>query len=116
MRRSVGEAGKSCLGALRRAAQGPFRWAAAERPDIADQDDARDQPFVTPLIEGKTYERVRDAGGAMHGAKSTEDGANDGSDHWSSGRVEPIEAGPDVLTLLQMRVIAGAKARNSRYW
>ena len=66
--------------------------------------------------QGKTYERVRDAGGAVHGAKSTEDGANDGSDHWSSGRVEPIEAGPVVLTLLQMRVIAGAKARNSRYW
>ena len=53
-----------------------FRKAAAERS--AGDDDARDERFVTPLIEGRTYERVRDAAGAMHGARSTEDGWNVG--------------------------------------
>jgi hypothetical protein len=89
-----------------------FGRAAAERPTFADQDDARDQPYVTLL----RADRVRDADGALHGGASTEDGANDGSDHWASGRVEPIEAGVEVLTVEQMRVIAGVKARNSRYW
>ena len=69
---------------------------------------------MTPLIEGRTYIRVKDADGAMHGARSTEDGSNDGSDHWASGRVTPIE--PEWLTVEQMRVIAGVKAMHSRYF
>jgi hypothetical protein len=78
----------------------------------AGDADAREENYAPPRGVGI----VADAEGRMHGAKSTEDGANDGSDHWASGRVEPIEAGPEVLTLQQMRVIAGIKARNSRYW
>jgi hypothetical protein len=85
-------------------AAGAFGKAAAERPDVSDPDDARDQPYVTPLTG--TYERVRDAGGSM--------GADARTDHFADGRVRPVE--PEWLTVEQMRVIAGVKALNSRYF
>lgn len=91
-----------------------FSKAAAERPTFADQDDARDERY-TPDLRGRVM--VRDAAGRLIG-DGRDEGEKEklGSDHWASGRVEPIEAGPEVLTLSQMRVIAGIKARNSKYW
>ena len=85
------------LTTLRRMAQGKMRKAADER-------------FVTPLIEGESYHSVKDADGSMSADARTR------RDHFASGQVEPIEAGAEVLTVAQMRTIAGVKARNSRYW
>jgi hypothetical protein len=62
---------------------------------------------------------VPDAAGALHG-DGRDDGdtgdRNSGSDHWSDGEVRPIEAGIEVLTTERLRVLAEAKARQSRYW
>ena len=64
-----------------------FRKAPQE-PDLAGDDPPYRERYVPPL----RVPQVRDAMGAMHGARSTEDGVNDGSDHWASGRVSAIEA------------------------
>lgn len=74
-----------------------------------DRDDARDSDY-TPALAASG--RVTDAGGAMHGARSTEDGANDGSDHWSHGEVESVKS---VLSIEDMRALASRKWRG-RFW
>ena len=63
---------------------------------------------MTRLVEGETYDRVRDAPGSM-GAD-----ARTGADHFADGRASPVE--PEWLTVESMRVIAGVKALNSRYF
>ena len=54
-------------------------------------------------------ERVRDAEGAMDGARSTEDGANDGSDHWASGKVTAVDTGWMLDTALRLIQMVRAK-------
>ena len=39
--------------------------------------------------------------------------SNSGSDHWADGKVRPIEAGIEVLTTEQLRVLAEVKSRQS---
>jgi len=62
--------------------------------------------------------RIRDVEGALHG-DGRDDGdtgdRNSGSDHWADGKVRPIEAGIEVLTTEQLRVLAEVKSRQSRY-
>ena len=94
--------------------QEPRRRVAAERPDFANQDDARDERFVTPIREGETYNRLRDPDGAFDGGGSTEDGVNDGSDHWKNQGVHdlgPYGYGGDVLSHEDMRHLAAQKWR-----
>jgi len=54
-----------------------------------------------------------DPGGAMHGARSTEDDVNSGSDHWASGNVEAIEAA--WLLDAARAIIAAVKLRAMRF-
>jgi len=77
---------------------------AAQEPDLAGNDPACRERFVSEL----RATRVRDAAGAMHGAQSTEDGANDGSDHWVSGEVSDAM---DVLSVADMKRIASMRWR-----
>ncbi len=77
----------------------PGRTSVAPGP--ADRD-AREESYVPELRAGRV-----DAEGRLIGGNR---------DLWANGRVDPIEADAKVLTVAQMRVIAGIKARNSRYW
>ena len=61
----------------------PFVPGKTDVSPGAGDADAREENYVPPRRVGI----VADAEGRMHGAKSTEDGANDGSDHWASGKV-----------------------------
>ena len=51
---------------------------------------------------------MRDAAGAMHGARSTEDGSNDGSDHWAGLGVRDAM---EVLSVEDMRALASRRWR-----
>ena len=82
---------------------------APQEPDLAANDPPYRKPYVTPL----RATQVRDAGGAMHGARSTEDGVNSGSDHWASGNVEAIEAA--WLLDAARAIIAAVKLRAMRF-
>jgi hypothetical protein len=63
----------------------------AARAAGAHVADARDQPHVTPLAEGKTYDRVKDAGGAMDADARTR------ASHFGGQGERPIE--PEWLTV-----------------
>ena len=76
----------------------------AAEPDLVGNDPPYRERFVSEL----RATRVRDAAGAMHGAQSTEDGANDGSDHWVSGEVSDAM---DVLSVADMKHIASMRWR-----
>ncbi len=89
---------EGALTTLRRMAQGKMRKAADER-------------FVDAIIESESYDSVKDADSNV-----SDRDARTRRDHFASGQVEPIEAGAEVLTVAQMRTMAGVKARNSRYW
>ena len=71
-------------------------------------DSAANEEFVPELRAA----RVRDAGGAMHGAASNRDGVNDGSDHWSSGEVSDAMS---TLSIEDYRHMMARRVR-SRFW
>ena len=89
----AGRSVEGTLGALRNMAQGGMRKARAERP----KEDRRQMPQtsvnVTPIVEGRTYERVKDAAGRMRGGMSTDDGSGG---NWPTGEVLGTE---DVLSV-----------------
>jgi hypothetical protein len=70
----------------------------------AAERSAGDERY-TPKLEA---DQVRDADGSMDADARTR------ADHFGGQGVHPIE--PEWLTVEQLRVIAGVKALNSRYW
>ena len=77
--------------------------AAAERPRVsaAEEDDARDSLYVTPLKAG----RVPDADGSMVADAGTRAG------HWDDQGVHPR-----TFTIEEMAALAAAQVRASRYF
>ena len=102
-------AGLDAILGIRKAQRLGYRTAADHNLAHARFDPPYRKRYVTPL----RATQVRDAGGAMHGARSTEDGVNSGSDHWASGNVEAIEAA--WLLDAARAIIAAVKLRAMRF-
>jgi len=81
------------------------RRVSAGRPDFEDQDDARDQPHVTPVSPRGTSPvatRVRDADGSMDADAHTR------ATHFGQG----IHAAMEVLSVEDLRHLAAQKWRS----
>ena len=92
---------ESTLSALRRMAQGKMRKAAAERPKVQSEDDARDEEHVPELRAA----RVRDADGSIRSDART------ARDHFAAGDVRPVALPREweTLSIEQMRALAQAR-------
>ena len=109
-----GEEGFNRLHPLRRVEGEPFapgrnETVSQERvegrdPGEAREDDARDQRFVTPLVAGDTYQRIKDALGSVSGG---------GAAQRSGGETAAIEA--EFLLATARALIEAARARAAAF-
>ena len=95
-------------------AEADFRPRPSQERDTEGTDPPYRERFVTPVIEGRTYDRVKDADGSMRADGRTRADKWDGQGGRNLGLKEMAEE--LRLTVEQMRALATARVVASRYF